>query len=511
MSKRLFFVISVYLILIFIGYYAYVKIIVSNNEKKEQTRQLEEKSRILNSTGSDSVYDYQLNFALDSFTGYCVIRSEKFKSELASRKIHLNLVDDGADYDRRIKSIADGNCAMAAFPIDALIKTSSKINSLPATIVCLIDETKGADAMVSYQEAVPNIDALNHPDTKFILTKNSPSETLVRVLMANFILDKLSDNAFHYVNDASEVYKLYRQAQPNTRQVFVLWEPFVSKVLENPNTHVVIDSSRFQGYIADAIVCNREFLVKNPDEVRKVIESYFYALNYYKNNNFNNLIMEDSAKTGTPLSEEQVKNIFKGIWWKNTQENYVHFGLIQNRLQHIQSIIENLIGVLLKSKAISSDPTHDQANMLYYDKILNYMLRANFYPGSTPDRISDIAVLPKISDEEWSKLITIGTLEVPSLVFLRGTYDLTDRSRLVLNDLIKSLNTFPQYYVLVKGGSTGNIEAGKKLALARAKSAAEYLMQNGIPESRIKATSFEAVDQTTGSASVKFVLGQPPF
>lgn len=509
MNKRFLIVVSVYLVLIFAAYFAYVKIIVGDREKTQEAQKVQEKNKILANTGSNSVYENQLNFALDSFTGYGVLRSDRFKSELTSRKIRLNLVDDGADYSKRLAAVADGSCPIAAFPIDALIKTSSEANSLPATIVALLDETRGADAMVSYKEAIPNIDALNHPETKFVLTKNSPSETLVRVLMASFALEKLSANPFIYANDANEVYKLYRQAQPTTRQVFVLWEPFVSKVLENPNTHIVIDSSRFQGYIADAIVCNREFLLKNSDKVRSVIESYFYALHSHKND-FDDLIVADSIKFGTPLSTEQVKNLEKGIWWKNTQENYAHFGLVPSRLQHVQNIIENLTAVLVKSKAIRNDPTQNRANMLYYDKILVAMLQANFYPGISPDKISDQIDLPKLTDTEWNNLMPIGTLEVPNLVFLRGTYDLTERSRIILDDLVKTLNTFPQYYVIVQGNAVGvgDIAANKILALARAKAAVQYLAEKGIKPDRIKATS---ENSTNGSASVRFVLGQAPF
>ncbi len=50
---------------------------------------------------------------------------------------------------------------MAAFTVDALIKTTAQSgeSSPPATIVALIDETRGADAMVAYKSAVKNVEA----------------------------------------------------------------------------------------------------------------------------------------------------------------------------------------------------------------------------------------------------------------------------------------------------------------------------------------------------------------
>ncbi len=43
-----------------------------------------------------------------------------------------------------------------------------------------------------------------------------------------------------------------------------------------------IDSSRFTGYIVDCLVADRDFLVKNPDVARNVVECYFRALYEYR-------------------------------------------------------------------------------------------------------------------------------------------------------------------------------------------------------------------------------------
>ena len=204
-----------------------------------------EKQR-LDETSADSRYRHHIDFALDSFSGYAVFRSQDFRDELSKKRIKVNLVDDGADYSQRIEALQSGEIQLAAFTIDALIKASAELGELPATIVALIDETRGADAMVAYKKAVPNVDALNDPKTKFVLTPDSPSETLARVVVAHFQLDALESDPFVRAADAEDVYKRYRKSDPDTHQAFVLWEPYVSKVLENPNTHVVVDSSRFR-------------------------------------------------------------------------------------------------------------------------------------------------------------------------------------------------------------------------------------------------------------------------
>jgi peptidoglycan-associated lipoprotein len=79
----------------------------------------------------------------------------------------------------------------------------------------------------------------------------------------------------------------------------------------------------------------------------------------------------------------------------------------------------------------------------------------------------------------------------------------------VLDDLVGSLQSFPQAYVFVEGnaGRRGNIEANKKLAARRAEAAKSYLIDAGIDPNRIRAVGGEP----SGKTSVSFVLGQPPY
>jgi hypothetical protein len=137
-----------------------------------------------------------------------------------------------------------------------------------------------------------------------------PSDTLARVVISHFHLNHLSKTPFETVNDARDVFENYRKSQPDAKQVYVLWEPWVSKILDNPNTHVLVDSSKFQGYIMDVIVVNRDFLYKNKDTVKAIIESYFRVLYQYRDN-MPNLLVEDGKKTDSPLNDKEAANIAK--------------------------------------------------------------------------------------------------------------------------------------------------------------------------------------------------------
>ncbi len=464
----------------------------------------------LKQTSAESRYDHHLRLALDSFSGYAVFRSQEFRNELSKKRIKLELVDDGADYPQRIRALKSGDVQMAVFTVDALVKASAELGELPATIVAVVDETRGADAMVADKQTIPNVDALNNPAVKFVLTPDSPSETLVRVVIAHFNLDRLPGQPFVEAADAEEVYNRYRASKPGSPEAFVLWEPYVSKILENPGTHVVVDSSRFRGYIVDVIVAGRDYLFKNQDAVAGFVEAYFRAVHAHRDNMVP-LVLEDARSTGTPITQSQAESLVGGIWWKNTQENYAHLGLLGGKtLQHLEDAIGNITDVLLATGGIADDPTGGKPHLLYYDKVLSQLKQKDFHPGLDIEKIrAETVELPPLDDQQWKSLVPVGTLQVPPLVFARGTSTLSSRSRKVLDDLIGKLETWPQYYLLVRGNASlrGDAEANQALAQARAEAAEAYLVQNGVSRNRVRAVGGEP----SGATSVSFVLGQTPY
>jgi outer membrane protein OmpA-like peptidoglycan-associated protein len=496
----------VWLLIVGLAAVAWRLIFVPAREEAQQR----DREELLEGTSGQSQYRYRVDFALDQFSGYAILRSEEFQQQLHRKQIRVNLIDDGANYRQRLQKLRSGEVDLAAFTVDALIKSSAELGELPAVIVAIIDETRGADAMVAYKNSVPNVDAMNRPETRFVLTADSPSETLARVVMTHFNLNRVADNPFVMTKGPDDTFNRYRQAETNTTDVYVLWEPFVSRILENDNMHVVVDSSRFRGYIVDVIVVSRDYLQKNHEAVRDFVGCYFAAAYRYRKEMVK-LIETDAQQQKQPLSAQQAEKLVQGIRWQNTQENFAHFGLLPDvSRQHIEDMISNITRVLLRTSAIRSDPTDGRPNLFYYERILTELRRSNFHPGLAAEEIeNDEVKLPALSKEEWKNLREIGELDVPALVFARGTARLTDHSYATLDDLVNTLRSWPQYYLLIRGNASrqGDLEANRQLAENRAKAAADYLVQKGIDRNRIHS---EGVDPT-GDTNVSFVLGEAPY
>ena len=161
MSKgKIFAVVIVWLTVLVVGVFLYRILIVPSEIVKKEQKQAEAKVRTIVQTSAVSKNLEQITINLDSFSGYAIYRSTVFKEECAKRGFKLNIVDDKGDFVERLKNLSSGNCQMALFTIDALVKASSTIRDLPGAIVWISDESHGADAIVASSKVV-NIDSLN--------------------------------------------------------------------------------------------------------------------------------------------------------------------------------------------------------------------------------------------------------------------------------------------------------------------------------------------------------------
>lgn len=488
-------------------------------------------------TGSTSAYKHTVTVAADSFSGYAVLRSPVLRDQLAKQGIRLVVQSDDGDIPARWDALAQGKTQLAVFTVDSFITAGAKKSSYPATIIAVLDETVGADAIVSYKHRVPDIQALNSPEARIVITPNSPSEFLARSVIARFNLPLLPDGDKWMDKEpgAEAVYNKFCAARLNgTKQApmaYALWEPYVSLALQQPDAQVLIDSSRLRGHIVDVLAADRKFVSEQPGLVQTILEAYFTTVNYYLTQpaRMQELLIEDAREHGgQTLTPEQAQRLLAGIEWRNTLENYAAFGLQTNgevigakvRRLLLEDVIRNVTEVLLRTGGLQSIPTGGAPEQLYYARLLAAMREGNFRPGEAglSGRTGD---LPELSDEEWKKLVRTGNMRVPPVNFARGTARLNVQSRRDLAALARTLDSFPWCYLHITGytRAEGNLEANRKLAQERAEAALNELHSNGVNRARMRASmGFESssdnaacVSATWGGQTVIFELLQMPF
>ncbi len=488
------------------------------------------RGELTDETSSSSQYKNEIVLAADSFSGYCVLRSDAMRNDLKAQGVKLVVEDDAADYESRMKALASRKIQMAVFTIDSFLTSGEKIGKFPATIVMVIDETKGADAIVAFKDAVASVQDLDDPEARIVLTPNSPSEFLARTVIAHFNLPSLPDKWWEEADGAGDVFKKMTSSDVNSKRAYVMWEPYVSRALEYDGAHLLLDSGKLKGYIVDVLVAERTFLRDNPDLVRAVVEAYFRSAysSEHKTGGMEALVKSDAKATGSEsLTDEQARKLVEGIEWKNTLENYAYFGLHQaGQAQHIEDIIANITDVLIKTGAMSQDPLGGKANTIFYDGVLRSLQAANFHPAKKVDVIDGLglnsddldevrtsAAVRPLSEAEWNKLSPVGSLRIEPISFARGTARINVQSRRDMDNLARKLESWPQYYLLVVGHarSEGDADANLALARERAQEALNYLLSAGVDPNRVRAEAAKPRGGNGAHQSVSFELKQPAY
>lgn len=502
------------------------------------------KQQQLEATSSTGLYEHEIAFGIDGFSGYGSLRSDEFSEGMRRHKTRVNFIDDGADYEARIKGLRDGKLDMAVFTLDSLIKSSIAIGDMPATVILVIGETKGADAIVAHQDRVPNVSALNDPKARIIATGNSPSEMLSRTLRASFQLEDMGRNWLEAVDGPDEVMKRLKAGNSDPR-AYALWEPYVSQAQELPGVNVIFSTASVQGYVVDVIVARRGFLTNNYDLAKAVIEEYLTASYQHRSGDMVKLVMEDAKALGEPLRRPQAEAIVNGIQWRNTLENFAYFGLLMRHesggLPHIEDAIMNINDVLIDTGAVSdNNRVVGNENLLYFDQIVIDLQQEKFHPNKTNSQsagtlgsaladysnqleaVQTSVQLQPLSDSEWDNLMAVGQIQAEPIKFGRNSTRLFPQGKRDIQSLADKLRSFPAYYLQVVGHvsftpspdmSEQEVQeirqASIDLAQRRADAVAEFLYSTGFDRNRVRAV---AAAPTRGSeGSVSFLVGQKSY
>ncbi len=472
-------------------------------------------------TGSQSRYRSEIRLAADSFSGYAILRSPELQKRLQREGVRLVVEDDRADYDKRLQGLRSGELDLAAFTVDSWISAGARAGEFPGSIVMVLDETVGGDAIVGRPEDLPDLQSLDHPEARLVVVPGSPSEFLARVVLANFSLPSLPEEWSIAAESGADALRQARDLRGGRRHAFVLWEPHVTRAVQDHGYHVLLDSSRIQGYIVDVLVARRSFLRDDPGLVASFLRAYLGAAWEYHSSEGGmvRLVADDSGRAaGQRLSEELSAKVVQGIRWKNTLENYAHFGLEEagQGQQHIEDILINIVDVLVRTGAIREDPLEGRYHTLFYREILEQLRDEGFHPaGEDPDRgaVRTVQSAGALSEGMWSRLRPVGELKIEPIAFVRGSGSISPFSRRHLSEAARKLKTFPHFYLRIIGQTRaeGDREANRVLAQERARAAAGFLIGEGVPEERIRTEAQPSGDRSGAAQSVRFVVGQLPY
>lgn len=415
----------------------------------------------------------------DNYLGYWFMTAPAMRKSASRDGISIQFTDDGGAYSERLAKFANNEYDCIVLPVNSYLQHGAAVN-FPGVIVAAVCESQGADGMVGFANKLPSgkIKDLDDAKLSIVYTAESPSSFLLDLTIADFDLANLrTDTTWRQeVNSSTEVFE---RARAGKGDVFVLWEPDLSRALRLPGMSYVWGSDKFSGYIVDVFVFHRDFLQKKPDLARDFLKHYFRTLGLYANDRKR---MINEMERATDLKEAELEGIVKKINWFNLHENCQNLFGISDRPERpandgmISTIIANT-DVLIRMGHFKSDPLAGNPYLITHSSLLSDLQKSGL-PVTVASGGSEVVHFESLGDDEWRQLSEIGEFRVEPITFQTWDNRLTPEGKAVVDRIANMLlHNYPGYRIVIRGHTApGGEEAeNQKLSLERAQTVMQYL------------------------------------
>lgn len=456
-----------------------------------------EEAAITASTDSANI-EYTINIGVDNWAGYYPLCSPVTRKNALDEGLLIKCHDDKADYAGRMQKLKTGELEMAAITVDAYVKNGMHVD-YPGSIIQVIDESQGGDAIVASRTIAENTTELKtKKGLKIAYTLDSPSQMLTTAWKNHFGVAIDDPSVFTVVpaNGSSDALKKLLSGEV---QVAVLWEPDVSKALANANYVKLLGTEDTKNLIVDVLVGNHSYVNSNPKAVEILQKAYFVALEYYKRHPDE---LNDGLQGYSGVSQEQAESLKEGINWIDLVHNGIDwFGISHENhsgRRQLYDTITSVTRILINSGELQDNPLPGQdpfriINSTPFNQTFTAAGMGQFgIPFQFPSVVEDVSIsrkFKKLSPGRWAKLSEIGSLKLVPIRFRTGTAELYPEKQESFKKLIEALTTYPHYRIKIIGHTgRGDKIANALLSKKRATKVANYLMDNyGIDKNRIYA------------------------
>jgi outer membrane protein OmpA-like peptidoglycan-associated protein/ABC-type nitrate/sulfonate/bicarbonate transport system substrate-binding protein len=466
------------------------------------------KSRIQQETSDAKSLKGKITLAIDDWIGYYPISSARMKKAMRNEGYMLDISNDGGDYPARMKKLKDGELDFAVVTVDSYILNAAPLD-FPATIVAILDESKGGDALVAYTNVVSSLDSFKSFNSatmpKIAYTPSSPSQHLLKAISSHFNVPALKNLAKSRRIETKDSQEALKDLQNKTVSVAVLWEPNVSKALEIPGVAKILGTESTSRLIVDILVVNREFARKNPEQVDLLLKTYFRILKFYSDDPED---LQKDIQTELKLSGDSVKKMLGGVAWVNLSDNCQEwFGIAgpgQIAEQGLIDTIQSTVEILVQSGDFKDDPLPDKdpyriVNSSFDQQIYNTGIKNGFAtltdnagkPGELGDGLS--RPFKPLTEAQWANLRPVGSLNIEPIMFQSGAAELDVPEKEKLDAMVSRLKHYPTFRILVEGHTSflGDADANKSLSQDRADAVMRYLtITYAIDANRIRAVGY---------------------
>jgi outer membrane protein OmpA-like peptidoglycan-associated protein/ABC-type taurine transport system substrate-binding protein len=450
---------------------------------------------VMRSTSDAGSAGQTLRIGVDNWVGYVPLCSKELRKRMHDAGYLVQCNDDSADYAARMQRLRAGELDFAVATVDSFLLNGAK-EKFPGTIILVIDESSGGDAIVARKDRLASLDDLKtKTGYKIAYTPGSPSEHLLKAVAVHFDVPPLRDRQGAWrvpVNGSPEAWK---RLQAGSVDAAVLWEPDVTRALAS-GMHRILGTENTRRLIVDVLLVGREFSQRQPEAAKILLAHYFRTLRHFRDNP---AALTDEVKDSTRMNEQQIGAMLKGVRWATLTENAHDWfgvgaggkrsgteGLINTLESSAQILVDN--GDFRDSPIPGRDPYRLQLRT-FVEELYTTGLDGAFgaAAGEAARRFDTL------TEQQWDTLAEVGTLKIRPITFQSGTSELTHEGKLQLDVAAANLSHYPNFRVVVRGhtGTRGERASNRELSLARAEAVRRYLTAGqGVEENRIRAVGF---------------------
>lgn len=429
-----------------------------------------------------------INIGVDNWIGYFPLCSPNLKKRMLSTGYLLQCEDDQANYSERFKNLKRRKYDFAVSTVDAYLRTG-KDTDYPGVIISVIDESKGGDAIIANGEKITSIDQLKNGDFKIAFTPDSPSEFLLKSVAVHFDIENLLKNK-KWKLESDGASDALNKLNSGTADVAVVWEPEVTRALNNKKFKKLLSSSDTSQLIVDVLLVNRDFATEKPEIVKLLMANYFRTLKYYRENPAE-LFKDVEGKTG--ISQKEIEAMLKGVSMQTLSDNARRwYGITPDGQESLSNTIEGVIEIFKSAGDMNTHPLPNSNPYVIQNRKFIEQLHESGIGESEVITNEDIH-FETLAPEDWEKLVEIGTLKVRPITFQSSSNSLTDEGITELTKAAESLQHFPNFRVVIKGhtGVKGDEVENKNLSRQRANTVKDYLVNAlKVDENRLRTIGF---------------------
>ncbi|MBN1522994.1 MAG: OmpA family protein [Spirochaetales bacterium] len=433
----------------------------------------------------------KIRIALDSWIGYYYLQSPVFKKLMREDKYLVEIIDDNANYAERMKKLKNNEIDFAVATVDSYLLNAAP-EGFPGTIITVLDESKGGDAIVAWKDKIGRLEELkNGMKYSIAFTPDSPSEYLLKSIGVHFNITTLLEKDGSWRREADGAEDAYNKLLKHEVDVAVVWEPHVTAALSREGIVKLLGSEDTEKLIVDILLVNRRFAEKNSDLVILMLTNYFKTLLVYSNDTA--MLKQDIMKE-TKTTQVNVEAMLKGVEWINLVRNAQWFGLLQDSSfskEELVDTVESTIDILIENGDFSGNPLPQRDASTIINSSFVSRLYALGGTGTTDIQYTNSLKkdFSKLSAAEWELLRQVGTLKVRPITFTSGTSDLNGQGEQQVDTIVENIKHYPNFRILVKGhtGTRGDANQNIILSRERAATVANYMITHyNVDKDRIR-------------------------